>query len=137
LLTTIFYHADNFCNEINKNTLQDTPMRWRPGSMNRSEILTIYIFFHCSKFRTFKDYYKTYIQGYYRNAFSKLVSYNRFVELIQENMAYLGMFAISLNSIAKGVAFIDSTLLAVCHNRRIHFHKVLKGIAQRGKSSMG
>jgi hypothetical protein len=137
LLTTIFYHVDNFCNELDKHLLQENSSIGRPASMSRSEILTIYIFFHHSKFKTFKDYYKTYIQGYYKSAFRKTVSYNRFVELIQGNMAFLCMFAISFNTISTGVSFIDSTSIAVCHNRRIHSHKVLRGIAQRGKSSMG
>ncbi len=33
--------------------------------------------------------------------------------------------------------YIDSTKLAVCDNHRIHQHKVFKGLAQRGKTSMG
>ena len=36
-----------------------------------------------------------------------------------------------------GVSFIDSFSLNVCHNRRIYSHKVFKGIAQRGKTSVG
>lgn len=32
---------------------------------------------------------------------------------------------------------MDSTTLKVCKNQRIHNHKVFKGIAERGKSSMG
>lgn len=38
---------------------------------------------------------------------------------------------------ATGLAFIDATSLAVCHNRRIYSHKVFKKIAKRGKTSMG
>ena len=36
-----------------------------------------------------------------------------------------------------GISFVDSTPLSVCKNQRIHIHKVFKGIAQRGKCSMG
>ena len=36
-----------------------------------------------------------------------------------------------------GISFIDSTTVAVCHNRRIHSHRVFKGEAARGKSSVG
>ena len=36
-----------------------------------------------------------------------------------------------------GISFVDSTPLRVCKNQRIHIHKVFKGIAQRGKCSMG
>ena len=36
-----------------------------------------------------------------------------------------------------GIAFIDSTPLAVCDNHRIATHKVFEGLAMRGKTSMG
>jgi len=36
-----------------------------------------------------------------------------------------------------GISFVDSTLLRVCRNQRIHMHKVFKGLAQRGKCSLG
>lgn len=36
-----------------------------------------------------------------------------------------------------GISFIDSTPLRVCKNQRIHIHKVFKGVAERGKCSMG
>jgi Transposase DDE domain len=35
-----------------------------------------------------------------------------------------------------GISFIDSTCLKVCHNRRIHSHKVFEGCARRGKTSV-
>ncbi len=36
-----------------------------------------------------------------------------------------------------GISFIDSTKLCVCHNARIHQHRVFEGIAARGKTSVG
>ena len=36
-----------------------------------------------------------------------------------------------------GVSFIDSTTSEVCDTHRIHNHKVLEGIAERGKGFMG
>ena len=36
-----------------------------------------------------------------------------------------------------GISFVDSTPLRVCRTQRIHIHKTFKGIAQRGKCSMG
>ncbi len=36
-----------------------------------------------------------------------------------------------------GIAFVDSTPLAVCHNQRITRHKVLRDLATRGRSTVG
>ncbi len=36
-----------------------------------------------------------------------------------------------------GISFIDSTIIRVCHNKRIKRNKVFKGIAEVGKSTMG
>lgn len=36
-----------------------------------------------------------------------------------------------------GVRYIDSTALPICHNRRIHSHKVFRQKAKRGKTSVG
>lgn len=36
-----------------------------------------------------------------------------------------------------GVSFIDSTPLAVCHQRRIASHRVFAGLARRGKTLVG
>ena len=36
-----------------------------------------------------------------------------------------------------GISFVDSTPLKVCDNHRIYSHRVFKGYAKKGKSSMG
>ncbi|MDR2469528.1 MAG: IS982 family transposase, partial [Tannerella sp.] len=36
-----------------------------------------------------------------------------------------------------GITFVDSTKIAVCHNKRIFNHKTFRGLAMRGKSTMG
>lgn len=36
-----------------------------------------------------------------------------------------------------GISFIDSTILRVCHNKRIKRNKVFKDLAKVGKSTMG
>jgi len=35
------------------------------------------------------------------------------------------------------VTFIDSTKIAICKNKRIKANRVFKGLAERGKSTMG
>ena len=36
-----------------------------------------------------------------------------------------------------GFAFVNSTKLPVCNNKRIHSNKVFKGLAWRGKDTIG
>ena len=72
-----------------------------------------------------------------RPYFPKLVSYNRFVELMQEALVPLLLYMTKFrNGKCTGISFIDSTTLDVCHNRRIHSHKVFKGIAESFKFAM-
>jgi transposase len=103
-----------------------------------SEVMTIVILFHFSRYPTFKDYYQQQVITRYRHYFPHLVSYNRFVELMQACSVPLALFMRRQRlEQTKGVAFIDSTALAVCANSRIHQHQVFAGGAQRGKTSTG
>lgn len=69
---------------------------------------------------------------------SKIPIYNRFVELEREVAFPLIIFIKEvLLGKCTGISFVDSTPLRVCRNQRIQMHKTFKGIAQRGKCSMG
>jgi hypothetical protein len=46
--------------------------------------MTSVIHFHQSRYRTFKDYFLRYVTSHLRGAFPRLVSYGRFVEMMQE-----------------------------------------------------
>lgn len=73
-----------------------------------------------------------------RHLFPAVVSYNRFVELQKDVTVPLAIFIKKvLLGRCTGVSFVDSTPLRVCRNQRIHIHKVFRGIARRGKCSMG
>jgi len=69
-------------------------------------------------------------------AFPRLVSYNRFVELMPSALVPLGGYLQTRTGKCSGISFVDSTSLKVCHNRRIHSHKVFRGCARRGKTSV-
>jgi len=77
------------------------------------------------------------VQVHLTDEFPHLVSYNRFVELIPSVLIPLCAYLRSCYGECTGISFIDSTPLAVCHNRRIGRHRTFAGIAQRGKNSMG
>jgi hypothetical protein len=99
--------------------------------------MTIVIHFHQTRFRTFKDYYVYYVIPQLKKYFPNLISYNRFIQLMAWTI--FPLFNYLNNNLGKcsGISFIDSSVLSVCHNRRISSHKVFKGIAKRGKTSTG
>ena len=145
LIISIFCELDNFCKEFfahfehtslpcNKKKLRLEPSR----SLSLSEIMTICVGFHLSGYRNFKWYYTKFITKNYRKFFPKLVSYNRFVELMPHVAIPLTLFMQSKGKgNCTGISFMDSTTLDVCDSHRIPQHKVFQGIAQRGKSSTG
>jgi hypothetical protein len=141
-IVTVFCEIDDFCQyfepEWKKSLLANSEkQRDRKTTLCLSEIMTIIVWFHSSGYRTFKDYYKEQVMKHYKWAFPKLVSYNRFVELMQTAIVPLCCYLDTRKGISKGIAFIDSLPLAVCHNRRIYSNKVFTDIAERSKSSMG
>lgn len=145
LIISVFYDIDNFCKELKgyfehyfipgEKAASFEP----PSALSLSEIMTICVCFHLSGHRTFKSYYTRLIQKEYRKFFPRLVSYNRFVELMPYAALPLALFAQRAGAKAPctGVSFVDSTTLDVCDSHRISQHKVFKDVAQRGKSSTG
>ena len=142
-ITKIFCEIDDFCKVFipllkTKQLQNKTKKRNKPSNLSESEVMTIMILFHSSNYRNFKNFYTGLVSHYLQNYFPSLVSYNRFVELQQSVIIPMVAY---LQSLGKGekteLYFIDSTPIKVCDNKRINNHKVFKGIAQRGKSSMG
>ncbi len=113
------------------------PKRGPKAVMSTSEVMTLVIHFHQQGYRNLKHYYQKHVCEYLQAEFPKLVSYGRFVELVQQVALPLCAFLKSRMGRTTGVAFIDSTPLAVCHNRRIARHRVFKDLAARGKNSIG
>jgi hypothetical protein len=141
-LTQLFSDIDDFCQgftpEWKKNLLeQGVKKRNRPRALSQSEIITIVIHFHQSGYRIFKWYYQKYVCKILKNAFPKLLSYNRFIELIPEVLVPVSCFMQSRCRQGNGIAFIDSTPLRVCKNLRIPRHKTFANEAERGKYSTG
>ena len=136
--------ADDFCKffdaMMEKYTLKSDKKRryHRDSTMSKAEIMLIMILFHDSGYRCLKHFYIEKVCKHLRHLFPKVVSYNRFVELEKEVAIPLALFIKKvLLGKCTGISFVDSTPLRVCRNQRIHIHKVFRGIAQRGKCSMG
>ena len=111
--------------------------RLRATQMHPSEMMTIVILFQQSHYRTFKAYYTEYVQRHLRSEFPTLVSYQRFIELMPTLLVPLVAYLHTQLGRCTGISFIDSTKLCVCHNARIHQHRVFEGRAARGKTSVG
>ena len=141
-LTSMFCDIDDFCKHFEppfeKHLLEkgQAKPRRRPR-LALSEIMTIIVYFHRSRYRDFKSYYTQCILQHLKPFFPKAVSYNRFVELMPRTLVPLCAYLAQRKGRVTGIAFIDSCSLAVCHNRRIHQHKVFAGVAARGKTSVG
>ena len=143
-ITELFCMADDFCKffdaMMKKYTLKSDNKRayHRDSTISKSEIMLIMILFHDSGYRCLKHFYVEKVCKHLRHLFPKVVSYNRFVELEKQVAVPLALFIKKvLLGKCTGISFVDSTPLRVCRNQRIHIHKVFKGIAQRGKCSMG
>ncbi len=137
----LFCHVDDFCQLLatweNAKWLGVARRRGPAPRLSLSEVMTILIHFHQSHYRDFKAYYTQHVCEHMRSEFPTLVSYTRFVELIPSALPALCLYLRVRFGQVTGVAFIDSTPLSVCHNRRIGRHRVFAEMATRGKSSMG
>lgn len=141
-LLELFVSVDDFCQIFlpvwEKKLIADgNKKRHRTGQLSISEIMTIIIYFHQSRYRNFKAYYIEYVSRHLRGEFPYLVSYERFVILMPSAFGPLSAYLKSLYGNCSGISFVDSIALEVCDNHRIHNHKVFEGIAERGMGSMG
>jgi len=140
-LEALFCHVDDFCNwfeprwqhQLLSDGLQH---RQRSRRLCLSEVMTILIAFHQSAHRNFKAFYTQLVCQYWRKAFPGLVSYNRFIEWMPAALLPLCGYLGECFGKCRGISFMDSSSLKVCHNRRIAAHKVFKGLAARGKTSV-
>jgi hypothetical protein len=144
-ITAIFCVADDFRKEFSKE-LAKTPGLPENGKKHRnracemfdSEIITVLMLFHFGCFKNFKHFYLHYMGVHLKKEFPKQLSYSRFIRL--EHRVFIPMMFF-LNTVCfgkcTGITFIDSTKIAVCHNKRIYRNKVFRELAKRGKSTMG
>ena len=143
-LLELFVEVDDFCKTFEPWAASQQLPSQASGSkrgpkpvMSTSEVMTLVIHFHQQGYRNLKHYYQKHVCVPLQAEFPKLVSYGRFVELVQGAALPLCAFLKSRMGRVTEVAFIDSTPLAVCHNRRISRHRVFRDLAARGKNSMG
>ena len=140
-ITALYCCLDDFCKVFADweahRLIPSEQTRRRPGKLSRAEMLLIVVLFHLSPYKNFKTFYRYGVGHQHRACFGELPHYDRFVSLVPRLFVPLMVLLHSLGGEPTGVYFADSTKLAVCHNRRIHRHRVFDGLAARGKTSMG
>jgi len=139
-ITTVYYLVANFCkiyNEWENNKLiTNEQKRHRQGKLSLCELLTIVLYFYLSPCRDFKNYYLYHLPYKYRGYFT-LPSYSRIIQLWPRLILPLVLLMQVLRGDDTGIYFIDSTKLAICHNKRTNNNKVFGKIAKVGMSSYG
>jgi hypothetical protein len=140
-ITALSCCLDDFCKVFGDweahRLIPSQTTRQRTGKLSRAEMLFIMVLFHLSPFKHFKAFYRYGVGQQYRTCFGAIPHYDRFISLMPRLFAPLMVLLHSLGGEQTGIYFADPTKLAVCHNRRIHRHKVFDGLAARGKTSMG
>ncbi|MGC9355017.1 MAG: IS982 family transposase [Mariniphaga sp.] len=130
-----------FASEIeNQKKLEDSPIkrRNRKSSLTDSEMMSILLLFQFGQFTNFKHFYCQYVCKHLLDLFPDLLSYTRFIQLQSRVMLPL-MLYLKHKGLGKsrGINYIDSTLLRVCHIKREKQNRVFEGFAAKGKSTMG
>jgi hypothetical protein len=146
-LVQMFCQMDDFCilfEEKFQSHLLPPDLAKSAHSVNKpalalSEMMCIEVLYHLSGYKCFEYFYRDEVMtGSLRGYFPKAPSYNRFIELkpriLVALICYLHLHALGS---MMGLYYADSTTLKACRNQRIGIHKVFKGKAQRGKTSMG
>lgn len=142
-ITDLFCRIDDFCKALSYDQYslndqnQKKPARIQSERLSLSERMTIIVMFHQAGYRNFKTFYQGYILRYFSKEFPDLVSYERFVALMPRALLPLMAFLQSIKGKSNGVAFVDSTTLKVCHEKRAKRNRVFAKIAKKSKSTMG
>ena len=139
-IINIFCEIDDFCKKFLpywKKHLISNKKRNRESVLSISEIMTIMVLYQSSKYKDFKTFYETIINYFLKKYFKKTLSYNRFLTIEKKALIPLLAFLQYKKGKKTGIYYVDSTPLSVCKNQRIKRHKTFKGVAERGKSSMG
>ncbi|MBV8357480.1 MAG: hypothetical protein JO189_06030 [Deltaproteobacteria bacterium] len=108
-----------------------TALRGPKPKLSISEIITILLVLHGSQFKYLKSFYTGVTGEALRRYFPEMPCYERFVALQQSVLIPLLCFLLSRLGHRTGIYYIDSTALAVRHNRRISRHQTFKGLAAR------
>jgi Transposase DDE domain len=107
--------------------------------LSGSEVATIMAGYHLSGYKCFEYYYHQLKANSSQDLFPNMPSYKCFLSYIPMVLPLLYLWAKhkAAQSARTGYYFIDAKKIQVCHVKREHQNKVFKGIASKGKTSVG
>ena len=144
-ITEFYVELDDFHKEFDSQleirpflTDRKVKRRNRKGRLSDPEMMSIFLLFHFGQFTNFKHFYTRYVQLHLADLFPDLISYERF-NARQERILVPLLLYLKYRGTGKsrGINYIDSTLIRVCDIKREKQHRVFKGVAKKGKSTMG
>ena len=142
--TQIFWNLDDFYGDFEVNYAKrlklSTDDKRIPcqSQLCLSEVMTIVILFHGSGYKTFKEFYLDKVLPHWRPDFPKLVSYNRFVELIPWSLMLLSCFLHTRRGKMTGRAlyrFNSEAWFVILVEPKLEY--VFGDLPQWGKNSVG
>ena len=146
ILITLYCFADDFVKQVlhSLHFAIERPKQDQPPikkhNLSVAELISLAMFRFFTGHKNWKDFYN-HIHTYHRADFPKLPTYQNFLKAVNSlsvvAVIMLNGFCSLFDIPFSMLQFADSSKLKVCKNKRIFNHKVCKGIAKRGKSSMG
>lgn len=148
LLLTIYCFVDDFAKNILHSIRHaiNRPQQGRPPTktynLSVSEIASFSIFKFFTGHRSWKDFYK-HITTYHKIDFPTMPKYQNFLRAVNKLAPFASVLLNYFLSVFKHntppdrLKFADATKIKVCENKREFSHKVCRGVAKKGKSSMG
>src|ERR1700722_8223608 len=123
-LVETFCDFDDFCKSIKTqweamqitNCQRSRRKHGPDGGLIDSEIMTILVLYHGSRFKNFKTFYNNVVLILLRSTFPGAPCYERFLTLTKRVWALLAFFMASRMGRKTDIYYIDSTPLVVCHN---------------------
>ena len=139
-LILLFCLVDDFLKQLSNFRIRiEGKKKGRRVTLSLSEIITLGIFRIIVNIGNVKDYHKFLLSHYY--SYFKIPAYANFNNSLNRAMPYVIMLLHVFTQMVKkkksNLHFIDSTALPVCKNKRISSHKVAKGLAELGKTTIG
>ena len=140
-IVEIFVDCDDFMQEFSAHSSGNMlgHEAYPQSALSISEAMALCILYHHSRMDCFKTYYQIVVLGALKGYFPDAPSYPHFIKLKKHCLLELFCFLLHsrMSPPTPEANFVDSKKLPSCHLKRERQHKVMKGLAAKGKTSTG